>query len=200
MIKARLKQWGYLKNAKKEDWHFLALLHQTRKGQGKQSTAFDVRGHRKTVKDLQRFIRNQGMTADQFLSEARERTGTFSQWLVKPLCCMKQLRKITFSTTSAAYYTRALVENPSQVRDPQMEGELQNLTALSALFTSNCDRPRNRIRTIPEGQQGIHPKGQCTLTGAHAGCEVKRKMREMLHQLKVAMEDRRREAATAGNQ
>lgn len=75
MIKARLKQWGYLKNAKKEDWHFLALLYQSRKGQGKQSTVFDVRGHRKTVKDLQRFIRNQGMTPDQFLSEARERTG-----------------------------------------------------------------------------------------------------------------------------
>lgn len=75
MIKARLKQWGYLKNAKKEDWHFLALLHYSRKDQGKSSTAFDVRGHRKTVKDLQRFIRNQGMTTDQFLLEARQTAG-----------------------------------------------------------------------------------------------------------------------------
>lgn len=75
MIKARLKQWGYLKNAKKEDWHFLALLHQRRKEQGKLSTVFDVRGHRKTVKDLHRFIRNQNMTVDQFLEEARESTG-----------------------------------------------------------------------------------------------------------------------------
>ena len=76
MIKARLKQWGYLKNAKKEDWHFLALLHQRRKERGKLSTVFDVRGHRKTVKDLQRFIRNQNMTAEQFLEEARDTTGS----------------------------------------------------------------------------------------------------------------------------
>ncbi|KAK5070020.1 hypothetical protein LTR64_001854 [Lithohypha guttulata] len=75
MIKARLKQWGYLKNAKKEDWHFLALLHQRRKERGKLSTVFDVRGHRKTVKDLQRFIRNQNMTVEQFLDEARDSTG-----------------------------------------------------------------------------------------------------------------------------
>lgn len=75
MIKARLKQWGYLKNAKKEDWHFLALLHERRKEHGKLSTEFDVRGHRKTVKDLQRFVRNQNMTADQFLQEARQTTG-----------------------------------------------------------------------------------------------------------------------------
>lgn len=76
MIKARLKQWGYLKNAKKEDWHFLALLYQRRKERGKLSTVFDVRGHRKTVKDLHRFIRNQNMTIDQFLEEARDSTGS----------------------------------------------------------------------------------------------------------------------------
>lgn len=75
MIKARLKQWGYLKNAKREDWYFLALLYQNRKDRGKQSTVFDVRGHRKTVKDLQRFIRNQGVTVDQFLRDAREAAG-----------------------------------------------------------------------------------------------------------------------------
>jgi len=36
---------------------------------------FDVRGHRKTPKDLQRFIRNQNMTPEQFLDEAREAAG-----------------------------------------------------------------------------------------------------------------------------
>ena len=41
MIKACLKQWGYLKNAKKEYWHFLMLLHQER---GKLSTVCDVPG------------------------------------------------------------------------------------------------------------------------------------------------------------
>jgi len=38
-------------------------------------TVFDVRGHRKTPKDLQRFIRNQNMTAEQFLAEARNAAG-----------------------------------------------------------------------------------------------------------------------------
>ncbi|KAK5957037.1 hypothetical protein OHC33_001406 [Knufia fluminis] len=76
MIKARLKQWGFLKNAKRDDWLFLALLYENRKERGLRSTVFDVRGHRKTPKDLQRFIRNQNMTAEQFLDEAREAAGT----------------------------------------------------------------------------------------------------------------------------
>lgn len=75
MIKARLKQWGFLKNAKRDDWLFLALLYENRRERGMRSTVFDVRGHRKTPKDLQRFIRNQNMTAEQFLAEARIAAG-----------------------------------------------------------------------------------------------------------------------------
>lgn len=79
MIKARLKEWGYLKNAKKEDWHFLAVLYYRRTQEGKTSTEFVVRGHRKTLRDLLRFVRNQSMTFDEFLAEAEQ------QARVKPI-------------------------------------------------------------------------------------------------------------------
>jgi len=65
-----------LTRVKRDDWLFLALLYERRKERGMRSTVFDVRGHRKTPKDLQRFIRNQNMTAEQFLDEAREAAGT----------------------------------------------------------------------------------------------------------------------------
>lgn len=75
MIKARLKQWGYLKNAKREDWYYLAILLDRREVCGRTATEFVVRGHRKTVKDLKRFVRNQSMQYEEFLREARERVG-----------------------------------------------------------------------------------------------------------------------------
>lgn len=69
MIKARLAKWEYIKNAKREDWGYLAVLHEIRRKENKP-TAFLIRGHRKTVKDLQRFIRNQNISPDKFLAES----------------------------------------------------------------------------------------------------------------------------------
>lgn len=69
MIKARLAKWEYTKNAKREDWGYLAYLHERRKKDNKP-TIFDIRGHRKTVKDLQRFIRNQNISPEKFLAES----------------------------------------------------------------------------------------------------------------------------------
>lgn len=68
MIKARLAKWEYIKNAKKDDWGYLAVLHEHRK-QLNKPTAFEIRGHKKTVKDLQRFIRNQNSSPEQFVSQ-----------------------------------------------------------------------------------------------------------------------------------
>ena len=68
MYKSRLKSWDLLKNAKKDDWGVLAVLFDRERRAGKHITAFSVRGRRRTLRDLQKYIRSLNLTEDEFLA------------------------------------------------------------------------------------------------------------------------------------
>lgn len=70
MYKTRLKEWGYNKNARSCDWDAVAILHQTRKENGKKATEFFVHGKKRTVADLHAHIRSKNMSEDEFLASA----------------------------------------------------------------------------------------------------------------------------------
>jgi hypothetical protein len=70
MYKTRLKEWGYIKNARSCDWDAVAILHQTRKENGKKATEFFVHGKKRTVADLHAYIRSKNMSEDEFLTSA----------------------------------------------------------------------------------------------------------------------------------
>jgi hypothetical protein len=70
MFKARLRLWGFVKNVSSNDWHALAKLYKTRKDSGKQATEFLVHGRRRTIGDLQKHIRFQNLSEDDFLAAA----------------------------------------------------------------------------------------------------------------------------------
>jgi len=67
MFKARLHDWGFSKNLRKEDWLALAVLCRERRAQGKYWTVFQVHGQRKTAKDLQKYIRSLGDSEESFI-------------------------------------------------------------------------------------------------------------------------------------
>jgi hypothetical protein len=70
MYKTRLKEWGYNKNARSCDWDAVAILHQTRKENGKKATEFLVHGKKRTVADLHAHIRSRNKSEDEFLASA----------------------------------------------------------------------------------------------------------------------------------
>lgn len=130
----------------------------------------------------------QGCTLSDFLDV---RTGILNQWLVKPLCCMRRLRSVQFSTRRVASYLRAKAEELNLEIDERLEEERQKLLELTAFFTANCDRPCGLIK-VPEGWQGIHGKGECTMYGDDAGKKVKKRMLHMKRELKVEMKEETR--------
>lgn len=68
MYKSRLKTWDLLKNAKKDDWGALAVLHDREKRAGKHISAFNVRGRRRTIRDLQKYVRSLNLSDEEFLA------------------------------------------------------------------------------------------------------------------------------------
>ena len=72
MYKSRLKTWGLLKNAKKDDWGALAVLYDRERRAGKTTTSWSVRGKRRTIKDLQKYIRSLNLSDEEFLSQQED--------------------------------------------------------------------------------------------------------------------------------
>jgi tetratricopeptide (TPR) repeat protein len=70
MYKTRLREWGYNKNVRSCDWDAVAILHQTRKENGKKATEFFVHGKKKTVADLHAHVRSLNKSVDEFLASA----------------------------------------------------------------------------------------------------------------------------------
>ena len=69
MYKSRLKAWGLLKNAKQGDWGALAVLYDRRSRAGKNTTSFRVRGKKRTIKDLQKYVRSLSLSDEEFLRQ-----------------------------------------------------------------------------------------------------------------------------------
>lgn len=70
MYKARLSQWGISKNYSDKDYQICAVLHHTRQNNGKRATAFVIHGHKRSLKDLHKYIKGRKMTEDEFLAAA----------------------------------------------------------------------------------------------------------------------------------
>ncbi|OAP60464.1 hypothetical protein AYL99_05466 [Fonsecaea erecta] len=70
MYKARLSQWGISKNYSDKDYQICAVLHHTRQKSGKRSTAFVIHGHKRSLKDLHKYIKGRKMTEEDFLASA----------------------------------------------------------------------------------------------------------------------------------
>ncbi|KIW19768.1 hypothetical protein PV08_00342 [Exophiala spinifera] len=70
MYKARLAQWGFSKNYSDKDYQICAVLHHARQKLGKRRTAFMIHGHKRSVKDLHKYIKGRKMSEDAFLATA----------------------------------------------------------------------------------------------------------------------------------
>lgn len=90
-------------------------------------TVFDVRGHRKTVKDLQRFIRNQNMSPEQFLEEARQSTGSknIPEYIQALTPDSKQYLESPLDDVSPEYLTPSPTQPPAELRNP-LEAPVQS--------------------------------------------------------------------------
>ncbi|KAJ9606628.1 hypothetical protein H2200_008636 [Cladophialophora chaetospira] len=70
MYKARLSQWGISKNYSDKDYQICSVLNHYRQKSGKRSTAFMVHGHKRSLKDLHKYVKGRKMTEDDFLANA----------------------------------------------------------------------------------------------------------------------------------
>ena len=70
MFKSRLARWGLRRNNSKNDWKALGALYLQRKRSGQPCTIFKVRGRRRSIADLQKYVLALGMSVDEFLAEA----------------------------------------------------------------------------------------------------------------------------------
>ncbi|EXJ80826.1 hypothetical protein A1O3_07110 [Capronia epimyces CBS 606.96] len=70
MYKARLSQWGFSKNYSDKDYQICAVLNHFRRNSGKASTAFVIHGHKRTLRDLHKYIKGRKMSEDEFLASA----------------------------------------------------------------------------------------------------------------------------------
>ncbi|KAK4938541.1 hypothetical protein LTR10_021073 [Elasticomyces elasticus] len=70
MYKARLAQWGFSKNYSDKDYQICAVLHHARQKSGKHRTAFIIHGHKRSAKDLHKYIKGRKMSEDAFLATA----------------------------------------------------------------------------------------------------------------------------------
>ncbi|EXJ90381.1 hypothetical protein A1O1_03482 [Capronia coronata CBS 617.96] len=70
MFKARLSQWGISKNYSDRDYQICAVLSHHRYKKGKASTAFMIHGHKRTLRDLHKYIKGRKMSEEDFLASA----------------------------------------------------------------------------------------------------------------------------------
>ena len=70
MYKARLSQWGISKNYSDKDYQICSILNDYRQKSGKRSTAFMVHGHKRSLKDLHKYVKGRKMTEEDFLASA----------------------------------------------------------------------------------------------------------------------------------
>lgn len=70
MYKARLAQWGFSKNYSDRDYQICVVLHHIRLNSGKQATTFEIHGHKRSLKDLHKYIKGRKMSEDAFLATA----------------------------------------------------------------------------------------------------------------------------------
>src|ERR1700761_558970 len=70
MYKARLSQWGISKNYSDKDYQICSVLNHYRQKSGKRSTAFMIHGHKRSLKDLHKYVKGRKMTEDDFLATA----------------------------------------------------------------------------------------------------------------------------------
>lgn len=70
MYKARLAHWGFSKNYSDRDYQICAVLHHIRLSSGKQATTFEIHGHKRSLKDLHKYIKGRKMSEDDFLATA----------------------------------------------------------------------------------------------------------------------------------
>lgn len=70
MYKARLSQWGISKNYSDRDYQICAVLNHIRQTNGKGRTAFVIHGHKRSLKDLHKYIKGRKMSEDEFLASA----------------------------------------------------------------------------------------------------------------------------------
>lgn len=79
MYKARLAQWGFSKNYSDRDYQICAVLHHIRLNSGKQATTFEIHGHKRSLKDLHKYIKGRKMSEDDFLATALKNVHCRSQ-------------------------------------------------------------------------------------------------------------------------
>jgi hypothetical protein len=70
MYKARLSQWGISKNYSDKDYQICSVLNHYRQKSGKRSTAFMIHGHKRSLKDLHKYVKGRKMTEEDFLASA----------------------------------------------------------------------------------------------------------------------------------
>ncbi|EHY59043.1 hypothetical protein HRR83_001687 [Exophiala dermatitidis] len=75
MYKARLSQWGFSKNYSDRDYQICAVLNHVRQKSGKRNTAFVIHGHKRSLKDLHKYIKGRKMSEDDFLASALKNIG-----------------------------------------------------------------------------------------------------------------------------
>ncbi|KAK5057549.1 hypothetical protein LTR84_011549 [Exophiala bonariae] len=79
MYKARLASWGFSKNYSDHDYQICAVLHYIRQNSGKQATAFEIHGRKRSLKDLHKYIKGKKMSEEEFLATALKTTHFRSQ-------------------------------------------------------------------------------------------------------------------------
>ena len=70
MYKARLSQWGISKNYSDKDYQICSVLNHNRQKSGKRATAFIIHGHKRSLRDLHKYVKGRKMTEDEFLASA----------------------------------------------------------------------------------------------------------------------------------
>jgi tetratricopeptide (TPR) repeat protein len=147
MFKARIRQWGFVKNVSSNDWHALAKLYKSRRDAGKQPTEFLVNGRRKTIADLQKHIRFHNISEEDFLAAADSVTvpphvrcytpdpgGSPS-----PSSCSPELWSLTKSNSSSLHFTPISSHTPlsrrsvssMEDRPLQQDGSLPNIASVA---------------------------------------------------------------------
>ncbi|KAI1627802.1 hypothetical protein EDD37DRAFT_277000 [Exophiala viscosa] len=141
MYKARLAQWGFSKNYSDKDYQICAVLHHARQKSGKHRTAFIIHGHKRSAKDLHKYIKGRKMSEDAFLATA-----------------LKNIRLDSEQERDQFAHVRAYTPPPAGPNTPQNERDdddhLYSLTMVQS--TSTAKRSPTETAMSGSGSLSAH--------------------------------------------
>ena len=144
MYKTRLAQWGFNKYTKDNDWQAMAILHKRRQKAGKRHTVFDVHGHKKTLRDLRKYLKSRHISDDDFLSDSAAADMRIPEYIrartpeLDHMSISSPARPLATSSTHGIPHTRA-------VGDGQASSDLSLLSSTA----------RTRSESLLSGQYEV---------------------------------------------